>query len=260
MTTTGSAQPSGTTGSGIGPGATQTQTGGVAIGIHGVMPSAVEVGISLNGAAPERIRIAATLSTVDSTGKKTGSAVHPGIELSPTTGDAGNFAATLPTGRHYALITTSADAPESDHLDIAITSGAWRRNQNRITSLSAAAWIDHRSLSMEFVVEGDAPRRVLILGIGLALSAAPAGQILDDPELVLEGADGGIVAANDNWASAGTSAEVAAALADAKSLASALRPKDAALLLDLSPGSYTIRLAAADEQAGTALLEIIEVP
>ena len=48
-----------------------------------------------------------------------------------------------------------------------------------------------------FIVSGDAPKKVLLRGLGPSLLGA--GLSLIDPILELHGPDGSIMASNDNW-------------------------------------------------------------
>jgi sugar lactone lactonase YvrE len=83
---------------------------------------------------------------------------------------------------------------------------------------------------------------------------------LADPQVALYGTASATtpIASNDNW---GGEANVAAAstASGAFALANATS-KDAALLVTLAPGTYTVRVSGVGGATGTALLEIYEVP
>jgi hypothetical protein len=111
--------------------------------------------------------------------------------------------------------------------------------------------------SLGFVVSGNAPKRVLIRAVGPTLASFGVEGALADPKLeIFKGAD--LVGANDNWegnpALRAAFASVGAfAMDDAAS-------GDAALVVTLSPGAYTVVASAVGDAAGTALVEIYDLP
>jgi hypothetical protein len=114
-----------------------------------------------------------------------------------------------------------------------------------------------RVLIAGFVIAGATSHTVLIRGIGPALTALGVSGALADPKLELYRGSV-LLAANDNWAG---SAEVrsVAALTGAFELRDNAS-KDAALLVTLTPGAYTVQLAGADGGTGVGLMEIYDLP
>jgi hypothetical protein len=111
-----------------------------------------------------------------------------------------------------------------------------------------------------FVVTGNAPKRLLIRGVGPGLAAFGVGGVLADPRLrVYRNAE--LQAENDNWSTVtaeATAAAEAARTSGAFALTSGSR--DAALIVTLAPGAYTVQITAADGTAtGSALIEIYEL-
>jgi hypothetical protein len=131
----------------------------------------------------------------------------------------------------------------------------------RTTNLSARANVQpgEGSLTGGVVIQGPAYKRVLLRGIGPALARLGVTNALEDPVLTLYSGQTAI-AINDGWSTAG--AETAAAAAAASVGAFALTPgsADAALLITLAPGAYTVEIRGKDAVGGVALLEIYEVP
>jgi hypothetical protein len=108
-----------------------------------------------------------------------------------------------------------------------------------------------------FVVDGSAPRRLLIRAVGPSLAAFGVTDPVADPRLEVR-RDGARVDGNEDWA--GT-----AALGSAFREAGAFplrdsASRDAALVLTVSPGAYTVTCSDAARAAGTVLLEIYELP
>ncbi len=110
------------------------------------------------------------------------------------------------------------------------------------------------------VITGNAPKKVLIRGVGPGLAAQGVAGPLADPVLkVFRRSDE--IAQNDNW-SADATAAAAVSAAETTTGAFHLQPgsKDAALLMTLAPGLYTVHVAGANNTTGVALVEIYEVP
>jgi hypothetical protein len=112
-----------------------------------------------------------------------------------------------------------------------------------------------------FVVTGNAPKKVLVRGVGpslVKLGFAPAN-VLANPQIKLfQGAT--VIASNDDWGSGDSAALVAPSGVAVGAFALDANSKDAALVLTLAPGVYTAQVSGADGGTGIALLEIYEVP
>ena len=109
------------------------------------------------------------------------------------------------------------------------------------------------------VITGNSPKKVLIRGVGPGLAAQGVAAPLADPVLkVFRRSDE--IATNDNWS---TDATMAAAVTAAETATGAFHlqsgSKDAALLMTLAPGLYTVHVAGANNTTGVALVEIYEV-
>ncbi len=109
------------------------------------------------------------------------------------------------------------------------------------------------------VITGNAPKKVLIRGVGPALAAQGIAAPLADPVLkVFKGSEQ--IATNDNWsADSSAAAQITAAETVAGAFHLQAGSKDAALLLTLAPGNYTVHISGANNTTGVALVEIYEV-
>jgi len=105
-----------------------------------------------------------------------------------------------------------------------------------------------------FTITGPGSLQVLIRAVGPGLTLFGVPGVLVDPKLEIFNDRNVKVAENDNWESAlaSTFAKVAAFAINAGS-------RDAALLVELSPGSYTAQVRGADGGTGDALVEVYEV-
>jgi hypothetical protein len=112
-----------------------------------------------------------------------------------------------------------------------------------------------------FVVTGNAPKRLLVRGVGPGLAAFGVGGVLADPRLrVFRQAE--LLGESDNWSTVPAEAAVTAGAArDAGAFALPPGSRDAAVILTLAPGAYTAQVTAADGNGtGTALIELYELP
>ena len=112
-----------------------------------------------------------------------------------------------------------------------------------------------------FVV-GAGSRQVLIRGVGPTLATYGVTGVVADPKLVVYDSAGRIVAENDNWSSNPTTSSAALTAAGSKvgAFPLAANSLDAAVLITLVPGSYTVHLTGAAGTSGVALIEAYEVP
>lgn len=107
-------------------------------------------------------------------------------------------------------------------------------------------------------IRGNAPKTLVIRGIGPGLTAFGVTGVLADPQLtVFSGST--VIAGNDNWETGNNVAQINAVFAQVGEFPLATGSKDAALLLTLQPGAYTIQLSGVGNTAGVALIEIYEV-
>jgi hypothetical protein len=124
-----------------------------------------------------------------------------------------------------------------------------------------------------FVVAGSGTERVLIRGIGPALTTYGLSGALATPQLTLYSAGGVLIASNLNgWSNppvVGPSSPVAAssiqpataaAMANAGAFALAAGSSDTAMLVTLPSGSYTAQIAGANTSVGISLIEVYEAP
>ncbi len=110
-----------------------------------------------------------------------------------------------------------------------------------------------------FVIGGNTSKTVLIRGVGPALSNFGVGGILVDPRIgVFSGAT--LIASNDNWEvnTTGTATQISDASARVGAFSLPAGSKDAALLLTLQPGNYTVQVTGANNTTGVALVEIYD--
>ncbi len=112
-----------------------------------------------------------------------------------------------------------------------------------------------------FVVGGDQPRRLLVRGVGPTLRTLFAvADAVPDPRLAIYNAKGQLISSNDDWLvqSTASAADVAEAAARVGAFPLAPEARDAAVVVELPPGPYTVHVVGAE--AGSVLAEIYEIP
>ncbi|MBI4622822.1 MAG: hypothetical protein HY736_06300, partial [Verrucomicrobia bacterium] len=166
--------------------------------------------------------------------------------------------ATLPAAAYSARITSNVAGGSG----IAIAevydrdaSGA----ASRLVNVSTLGFVGTgaQALVPGFVIAGDAAKLLLIRAVGPGLAQFGVGGTLADPQLaVIPLGKTFTVASNDNW---GGNATLTAAFAAAGAFALPAASKDAALVVRLPPGGYTVTVSGVADTTGRALVEIYDL-
>ncbi len=106
-----------------------------------------------------------------------------------------------------------------------------------------------------FVLEGTAPRTVLIRADGPVLSTFSVPSPLPDPVLTVYNSSGTVIATNAGWSTNTNPTAISTAALEAGAFALPNLSPDSALLLTLQPGAYTAQITSAKGNSGTALFE-----
>jgi len=106
-----------------------------------------------------------------------------------------------------------------------------------------------------FIIQGSAPRKLVIRGIGpsIKVNGSPLAGTLQDPVLELRDNAGAAISTNDNWGDSPQASEISAA---------GLAPKDSresAILMTLNPGTYTAIVRGVNNSTGLGLVEIYDL-
>ncbi len=102
-----------------------------------------------------------------------------------------------------------------------------------------------------FIITGAASKKIVLRAIGPSLAKAGVQGALKDPILELHGADGSLIASNDNWKKH-EAAVRATGVAPTNDL-------ESALVATLDPGSYTAVVRGAKKSSGVALVELYDL-
>jgi hypothetical protein len=99
------------------------------------------------------------------------------------------------------------------------------------------------------IIEGDRAKKVLLRALGPSLGASGISGALQDPQMMLLNASGTVLQSNDNWQ---TGPDAAAVTATGIPPAD---PREAAIVAQLAPGSYTVVVSGANNSSGVGLVE-----
>lgn len=178
--------------------------------------------------------------------------------------------ASLAPGAYTIQVTSSGNGITLLEVYDASTDGATAAEQ--LVNISSRGFVDtgDGQLVAGFVIDGDAPKRVLIRGIGPGLAAFGVANVVADPVLKIFGGNGASpIAQNDNWGAtataqaaqnAGTPEEIAAAASVAGAFPLVAGSRDAAMVVTLPPGSYSAVVSGANNGTGAGLVEVYELP
>ena len=178
---------------------------------------------------------------------------------SPSTGDAALLGHAA-VGTLTAQCRSATDATGIALLEFYDATATPSTTSARFVNISSRARVETGEglVVIGFVIAGEGELRLLLRGVGPSLSQFNVPGILADPSLELY-AGNTRLAANDNWRSDGPTA--AAALQDAGRALGAFdlaSPNDAALLVTLRAGTYSLHVRGAAGETGIALAEIYE--
>jgi hypothetical protein len=111
-----------------------------------------------------------------------------------------------------------------------------------------------------FVIRGPQPEKVLVRAVGPALSQFGVAGPLAQPSLSVVDGSGNTVATNEGWSNNSNAATIASESAATGAFSLPSGSADCALLLTLSPGSYTAVVSGINGTSGVALVEVYQAP
>jgi hypothetical protein len=180
-------------------------------------------------------------------GRPIAGATSAGLVLAAVTAaQAGNYSVT---------ITDPQGSLASPPAPVAVLAPGEKATPSRLVNFSVrmTAGTGAQTFILGFYIAGLPAKPVLIRAIGPALGQFGVSDVLDNPQLQIFSGSA-VLAANDDWASAGSGDS--AATANAFTLTGAFpldtRSKDAALVRALDNGSYTVQITPAPGASPTA--------
>jgi hypothetical protein len=131
----------------------------------------------------------------------------------------------------------------------------------RVVNVATRATVGagENALIAGFYVSGSVPKRVLIRGVGPALTQFGVSGALARPQLTVA-AGASVLAQNAGLASSADGAAILSAASQVGAFALPANAADAAILINLAPGAYTAQVSGSGGTTGVALIEVYEVP
>ncbi|MFO1451864.1 MAG: DUF1800 family protein [Opitutaceae bacterium] len=176
---------------------------------------------------------------------------------SPASGDSAVMA-TLAPGGYTVKVSGEGTNTGVALVEVYDVSGA-----AQLMNLSTRAQVQTGSqivISGLVIAPGTAVRKVLVRAAGPALGEFGVQGTLADPVVTLLNSNNTVIATNDNWGDAGRAPAVAAAATAAGAFTfTNFSSRDAGLLVDLVPGSYTLQISGASSSSGVALVEVYDL-
>jgi len=164
---------------------------------------------------------------------------------------------TLPPGGYTAQVTGLGTARTGiSLLEVYDVSGS-----SRLINLSTRAMVGTGSgilITGIVVAPGSGTRQLLVRAAGPALSNFGLSDTLADPTISVLNRANVAVATNDNWGSV-SAAAMSAASTRAGAFAFAAGSRDASLLAELAPGSYSVQVSGVNGATGLALVELYDL-
>jgi len=160
----------------------------------------------------------------------------------------------LPAGPYTAQVTPAEGTVGTVLVEVYdITQGS-----GTMTNQSSRGFVGdgQEVLITGFVVEGTAPRQVLVRGAGPALTDLGVTTAIADPTLAIFDQESGEIAENDNWSDNSNASEIKTTAVEVGAFPFADGSADAAILMTLEPGPYTTRISGVSGGTGTTLVEV----
>ena len=167
----------------------------------------------------------------------------------------------LEPGNYSARVTGQGDSAGVALVEVYDGTEGTIPLSQRIINVStlAEAGTGDSTLTAGFYVAGTVPKRLLIRGAGPGLEQFGVTGVLARPQVAVFSGHTQL-AQNAGWSSSLETAALAAAAAQVGAFPFPAGSADAALIINLPPGSYTTQISGADGRSGIALVEIYELP
>lgn len=134
--------------------------------------------------------------------------------------------------------------------------------RSHLINLSTRAFVgrDAEQLIGGFVVLGTGTKRVLVRGVGQRLGEPPFNipGVLSNPMITVYDKFQNIVAQNDDWGDSANAAEIQTVSAQVFAFSLGAGSADAAVLVDVTPGNYTVIVGGVGGETGVAIVEVYD--
>jgi hypothetical protein len=165
----------------------------------------------------------------------------------------------LVPGAYSAVVSATDGRPGVGLVEVYDLSGGAAGQRLSNLSTRAVASTGDTALIVGIVVDGAAPKRLLVRAVGPTLEQFGVTGVLARPQLVLLRGSAQI-ALNAGWSAHPDTDEIRRVASRVGAFALPAGSRDAALILSLEPGAYTAQVSGEGDTTGVALVEVYEVP
>lgn len=240
--------------------------------LRGVGPGLVPLGVSSSDVLPDPVlttfgpdsqTLVAVTNNNWNSSDATGMAALGAFPLTAGSTDAAAFATLAPGTQVQTQYTTQVvDSAGRSGVALAEVYDAATTSAARLVNISGRSYVgtDANVMIAGFIIRGTDAKRVLIRGAGpsLTLLQVPDTSVLHNPRLDLYDGNNVVIQSNDDW---GGSQTLSTAFNSVGAFGfSGSTSKDAAMIVQLPPGSYTAELSGVNGDTGVGLIEIYELP
>ena len=164
---------------------------------------------------------------------------------------SGNTAVSFSQPGSYTLELSADDGVHAVAYDAIVMSVMPQARMANI-STRAAVGVGENVAIGGFIIQGSAPKQILIRALGPSLSNAGVQGALVDPTLDLHDSTGNILLSDDNWRDTQEQQIQNTGLAPSDD-------RESAILTSLAPGSYTAIVSGKSNTGGVGLIEVYEM-
>jgi len=175
----------------------------------------------------------------------------------PTEASESAIIANLPPGNYTAIVRGVNNTTGVALADVYDLSGD---TSSILSNISTRAFVQTGDNVMigGFIVQGTAPKRVIVRAIGPELTQYGVPDVLADPALDLHDVTGALIASNDNWQTTVIGGIITTNQVSAiqNSGHAPTQPSESAIIATLQPGNYTAIVRGVNNTTGNALVEV----
>lgn len=249
------------------PGFVMRGTGTKQLVIRGIGPGLAQFGVSSTLANPRLDVIASGATTAIAGNDNWGGSAALGAAFSavgafplPTNSlDAAVQASLAVNSGGYTVPLAAVGTAATGVALVEVYDADSENSSSQLVNVSTRAFVGvgANALTPGFVIKGNTSKRLLIRAIGPSLAQFGVSGLLPDPQLmVVPAGQTTSPAVNDNW---GGGSSLKSAFTAAGAFVLADNSRDAAIVVVLQPGGYTVVVTGVGNTTGNALVEIYDL-
>ncbi|BET66591.1 hypothetical protein ASA1KI_15090 [Opitutales bacterium ASA1] len=190
-----------------------------------------------------------------------------GVDIPGATGStyALRRAQAFHAGSYRVVVSNEDGSATSQSVNVAVAPATTSDARLMNISTRGLSRLDSEVLIPGFVINGTGTKRVLVRAVGPALAEFGVAGTLADPTMTLLKLNTSVqpaayepVASNDDWSDAANAADIASAVDLVGAFALTPGSTDAALLVDLPAGQYSVVANGVNNTTGVAIVEVYD--